>query len=140
MIGGNDQSITEGTTTWINNNLIPPEWVGGTVFFSWRFDSDDDRSLSDAAGYIVNGTFQEIANQDNSKGTVPPPRLSLMGGQTFGFFVKTADNTGGVGRLTISDFGFDPAPVPLETDALPVVVSLLFLGVGVWFKQRNGKK
>ena len=60
----------------------------------------------------------------------------MTAGQTFGFIVETANNTGGAGILTINEFDFTPSsppnpppnPSPIqvpENDTIPVVVSLI---------------
>jgi hypothetical protein len=86
----------------------------------------------DRAGYLVNGTATYLALQDLNFGG--PQTVNLLAGQTFGFIVDTADNTGSAGVFTVSNF--NAISVPIEGDALPVVASVAFFGVGMWAKRR----
>jgi hypothetical protein len=132
LTGGNnnDPSFNPGATTWISN-LITPET---TVSFSWSFEGDSFlfEDGGDRAGYVINGARTFLAFQDGDLGNIPS--LTVPSGQTFGFIVETANNSGTRGVFTVTNF--HATPVPLETDALPIVFSAAFLGGGLWLKRR----
>ena len=120
LTGGNNDSFTSGTTTWKTSSAIAQ---GGTVSFSWSFAGENvvyNASVGDRGGYIIDSTPTYLGFQDGDSGSVPS--LSLTTGQTFGFIVETANNTGGAGVLTITDFNFTPEPIPE-----PLTLSLIHI-------------
>jgi len=137
LTGSNDGSISSSSTTWVLTNPTTQEF---TITFDWSFAGDDythTPSEGDRAGYLLNGTPFYLATKNGDASG--PQILNLAVGQTFGFIVDTADNTGNAGVFTVSNFNATATPVPFESDALPVVGSLVLFGVGVWVKRRmNG--
>ncbi|MDY7048059.1 MAG: PEP-CTERM sorting domain-containing protein [Microcystis panniformis WG22] len=125
LTGGNNDSFTSGTTTWIANIT-----QGGTVSFDWSFAGESvpytEGLAGDRGGYIINGTPTYLGFQDGDYHSVSS--LSVTAGQTFGFIVETANNTGGAGHLTITDFNFTPQPIPEPSTILGIgAVALLGL-------------
>ena len=121
LTGGNNNifPLAPGTTTWIT---ISPITQGGTVSFNWSFAGDNypyNGSVGDRGGYIINGNPTYLATRNGDNGNTS---LSLTAGQTFGFIVQTAENTGSAGVLTIEDFDFTPQSIPEP---------LTFIGAGV---------
>ena len=57
----------------------------------------------------------------------------LSNPSTFG----ATESQDGVGTRTTNDIQATGTPVPLETDALPVLVSGLLVGTGIWWKRRK---
>ncbi|MBE9194458.1 MULTISPECIES: hypothetical protein [Synechocystis] len=95
----------------------------------------------DTASYFINSNFFTLATGNGAtQSSSSPVNLNLLAGDTFGFQVSTTSNLGGAGGLTINDFDFNATPVPFETDALPVLVSMTFLGTGIWAKRRFSMK
>jgi len=88
----------------------------------------------DRFGYLLNGSFTQLARND-SQGS-GSSQFSVLDGDTFGFRVFTVDNIVGPGVATISNFSA-PVPVPLETDALPVVGAAAFMAGGIWWKKKR---
>jgi hypothetical protein len=138
LVGGNNESLSPGTTTWVSQPLAQ----SGTISFTTSFAGEPViyGSGGDRGGYLINGVPTYLVTFDGDSN--PVPSLAVTAGQTFGFVVDTADNTGGPGVFFIDNFDFTPAPtpVPLETDALPMLVGLSFLGIGIWFKRRQWQK
>ena len=134
LTGSNDSSLLSSSTstTWVLTNPATQEF---TITFDWSFAGDNypyTSSEGDRAGYLLNGTPVYLALQDGD--AHKKETFNLPVGQTFGFIVDTADNGGSAGEFTVSNF--NATPVPFESDALPVVVSLALFGVGVWAKRR----
>ena len=100
LVGGANDSGNPGTTDF---TITAP--AAGNVSFNFAF-SDPDLPLFDTAGYLLNGTYFQIALVDGESGPVLFP---VMQGDVFGFRVDTLDNTEAPGQLTISSFS---APVP----------------------------
>jgi len=84
--------------------------------------------------FLILGFVQRFALALQDGDAHKKETFNLPVGQTFGFIVDTADNGGSAGEFTVSNF--NATPVPFESDALPVVVSLALFGVGVWAKRR----
>jgi hypothetical protein len=138
IIYGPDDEFNElGEMSASNSWSIPITLAGaGTISFNWSFETFEVGD--DTASYFINNVFTTLAIGNNGtqsgSGLV---NLSLADGDTFGFQVSTATNLGGAGALTISNFDATPAtPVPFESDAFPVLVSMTFLGAGMWAKRR----
>lgn len=105
VVGGNDGSGLSGTTDLFINAA-----ASGTVQFNYLYNSLDAPTF-DAAGYLLGGVFSQFADTDAQSGTIS---FSVSAGQSFGFQLWTADNTGESGILTISNFS-----APSDTGAVP---------------------
>jgi len=139
ITGGNNGSGLPGTTDFL---ITAPQ--SGLVIFRYLFSTPDydDIQLYDDAGFLLDGQFTPF-----SQLLSPDPLLSFnfvfAAGQTFGFRVETADNTGEPGVLTISDF---VAPQPVEAPAPePSLGIVVFLGLGAgavwkWRQPRQHKE
>lgn len=139
LTGGNNNSLKFGITKWKTTSAITQ---GGTVSFAWSFAGENfpyNGFVGDRGGYIINNIPTYLGVQDGDHGFIPS--LSLTAGDTFGFTVKTANNTGVAGVLTITDFNFTPTHIPdpptqiPEKDPIPVIIGLSFFFAGGWLKR-----
>ena len=105
MVGGNDGTGLPGTTDMLINAA-----ASGTVQFDYLYNSLDLPGL-DAAGYLLNGTYNQFANTDGQSGT---QSFLVNAGDSFGFEVWTADNTGEPGFVTVSNFSAPGDAVPIS--------------------------
>lgn len=115
----------------------------GTISFDWSYEPFDTELGDDSAFYLLNGTPFLLASNDgtaNTQTSASTINLAVANGDTFGFRVSTLTNTGGTGQFIVNNFDFVATPVPFESDALPVLVSLSFLGTGLWLKRRKAGK
>ncbi len=121
VVGGNDGSGLPGTTTVTIN--AP---VSGAVQFSYLYNSLDSPTF-DTSGYLLNGVYTQFADTGGETGTMT---LSVNSGDSFGFEVWTADNTGEPGLLTVSNFS---APEGAASSGVPEpgTLSLAVLGAAV---------
>ncbi len=109
ITGGNTGSGLDGST-----NLLVSSAGNGMVSFNFAYFTLDD-VLAEVAGYMVGGTFTQLADRNGAAG---PVSFSVTSGQTFGFRIDTADNQGEPGYLTITNFqapsgpGGPPVPEP----------------------------
>lgn len=106
--------------------------AGGQITFDYVYNTGDPEY--DSFGILFNGNYIFIANQDGDTGS-----FSIFGaeqGDSFGFSIDGNDGCCGRGNATISNFSA-PAPVPLETDALPIVISSAFMAGGLWLRRRH---
>lgn len=111
----------------------------GTISFDWSYEPFDPGIGDDSAFYLLNGTPVLLAtNNGNTQTSLSPISLTIADGDTFGFRVSTESNSGGSGAFTVNNF--TATPVPFESDTLPVLLSLGFLGAGVWLKRRKAGK
>jgi hypothetical protein len=133
LIGGNNNSGTQGTTDW----TIPITTArAGTVNFSWSYGTTDTDG-NDIAGYLYNGNFTQLASVD-AQSSSAPVSFSLNDGDTFGFRVKTLTNNGGPGVLTVSSF--DVQAVPFESSPAALLTALPSLGLMGFYLQRQRRK
>jgi hypothetical protein len=110
----------------------------GSISFDWSYEPFDSGIGDDSAFYLLNGTPVVLATNDgtfNVQSSSSPISLTVADGDVFGFRVSTSSNTGGSGVFTVNNF--TATPVPFESDTLPVLLSLGFLGAGVWLKRRK---
>lgn len=120
LTGGDSGSLLGGETDWLINAA-----AAGVVQFNWAYASLDSPG-NDWAGYQVGNTFTKLADTNGEAGVLTT--FSVSAGESFGFVVVTADNTGGPGILTISSFSapsVDPTPEP-ATVMIPFI-----LGAGI---------
>ena len=95
VIGPQNGSGDSGTTDFL---IAAVET--GVVSFNFFYVSQDFPGF-DYAGYILANSFTQLADTVGTSGLVT---FNVMNGQTFGFRVGSADNTGEPGQLTISNF------------------------------------
>ncbi|CAO4997886.1 PEP-CTERM protein-sorting domain-containing protein [Microcystis aeruginosa] len=142
LTGGNDESLASGTTNWIAG----PITQGGTVSFDWSFAGESvpytPGAAGDRGGYIIDGTPTYLGFQNGDNYYVSS--LSLTAGQTFAFVVETANNTGGAGVLTITNFNFTPEQIPEPPEQIPEPSTILGTGVVLValpiLKKKHGKR
>ena len=113
LTGGNNGSGLVGTT-----DLVVAATGAGTVQFRYSYSALDFPGF-DIGGYLLTGGFTQLANTDGQSGTA---MFTVTPGLSFGFRVRTADNTGEPGILTLSNFSApsgagssvpEPATAPL---------------------------
>jgi hypothetical protein len=142
LFSPDDSSNGLGNTAATSDWTIPitPDRAG-TISFDWSYEPFDPGIGDDSAFYLLNGTPFPLATNDgtfNPQSSTSTTSLTVADGDTFGFRVSTESNGGGPGAFSVSNFDFTPAtPVPFESDALPFLVGLSFLGAGVWLKRRH---
>ena len=130
VIGGNDGSGVPGTTTAL---ITAP--TSGTVQFNYQYNSLDSPTF-DSAGYVLNGVFSQFADTDGENGAIS---FAVNSGDSFGFEVWTADNTGEPGILAVTNFN---APEGANTSVPePGTVSLFLLAAiagALYLRARRG--
>ena len=137
-IGNGLGTNTSGSPYYVQWSISINSSRAGTVSFDWSFSSFQNQIGDDSASYFINSTFTTLATGNGSvQSSSSPVLLTLTEGDTFGFRASTLTNTGGEGIFTITNF--NATPVPLETDAIPVIISAGFMGAGVWLKRRLKK-
>jgi uncharacterized protein (TIGR03437 family) len=93
---------------------------GSGVFrFSYAYATLDIAGY-DAAGYLLNGRFYQLANADRVSGIIS---VTANAGDILGFRVESVDNTGEPGILTVTDFSFPPSSTvtTIKSDPNPSV-------------------
>ena len=101
--------------------------AGGEVKFDWAYSSSDGDSFYDSFGYLLNGVYNQLADNDSQgSGTTT---FNVAGDDTFGFSVFSMDGLFGAGVATVSNFS---APIPSSASA-SVPGPLPILGVGAAF-------
>lgn len=126
LTGPNNGSGLPGST-----GLITVAKGTGLVEFQYLYSTldlwdpgDPAATPYDYAGYLLSSAFTELANQDGQSGTAS---FAVSLGQTFGFRVVSADNTGEPGILTVFNFR---APVDGANIPEPGTWSLLLVAGG----------
>ncbi len=93
LTGGNNGSGLPGTTDFVANAT-----GSGVIQFQFSYASADTPTF-DFAGYLLNNNFSVLADTGGQAGTGMFP---VSVGDSFGFRVGTADNTGEPGILTVT--------------------------------------
>ena len=108
--------------------------ASGNVSFDWNYSSPDVNQY-DFGGFYLNGVFTTLAfNSTQGIGTFSSP---LIAGDTFGFFVTSADSEFGPGVLDISNF-IGPMAVP-EPGPLGLLAVGTLGGVLALRRRRNAQ-
>src|SRR5271165_2237166 len=118
LTGGNNGSGNPGTTDYLAVALN-----SGTVNFGWSYASLDMPTF-DFAGYLLNSTFSPLADTDGMSGV---GAFTVSAGESFGFRVGTADNTGEPGILTVTSASTSAVPEPATAAMMLVVLGLVSL-------------
>lgn len=110
LTGGNDQSGNTGLTyAW----LIAPSNL--FVSFSYTFlsldalEDDPAHPVWDIGGYVNSGIFFPLSLDTTAANN---RSFRVRSGEIFGFGVKTVDNWGGPGQLSVTDFDVRSVPEP----------------------------
>jgi hypothetical protein len=111
LTGGNNGSGLGGRTEFL--------WVApatGSVLFMWSYTScqpldqptECDAPGYDSSGYVLDYTFPNLTDTDTG-GLAYSANFQVRPGESFGWYVGTADNLGGPGTLSVFDVAFEPA-------------------------------
>ncbi len=118
--GPHDGSGEYGTT-----DLTTVVYSSGLFQFDYVYSSLDNPGF-DFAGYLLNGRFIWLADTTGQSGTVSLP---MLGGETAGFRIGSADNLGEPGVMTITNFSApDLDPIP-EPGCFSLVLIVMALGI-----------
>jgi hypothetical protein len=127
LTGGNNGSGVEGNTYFL---MFAPQTIFVSFHFSWQ--TEDLFPEFDLGGYLSGGNFHsltDMATMGNAGFIVPQ-------GQGFGFGVRTLDNWGGAGSLTVTNFQVSDATASTPEPST-VVPLMLVAGCFVWWLRRN---
>lgn len=146
------------------DNLLGTAGINGpiTITFANPVHGALTQIQSNISGnFTANLTAYDVSN--NSLGTFSLAGLSTFGANNSAIFIGVKDSTASIAKLTFSvpdssnpqDFAINRfylnanggdvnttpinseiAPVPWETDALPVVTSTILFGLGLWLKRK----
>ena len=133
LTGGNSGSGLAGMTDLVINAA-----AAGAVQFQWSYSSLDAPGF-DIAGYLLGSNFATLADTDGVSGSA---MFTATLGQRFGFRVKTLDNQGEPGILTITDFSapFNGSPVPEPATAAMFAVAAAAITAQRWQRWSNRRK
>ncbi len=121
LTGGSNGSGFSGTT-----DFVASATGTGVVQFQYSYASLDLPTF-DFAGYLLNNNFFVLADTDGQSGT---GMFAVSTGQSFGFRVGTADNTGEPGILTITSTAAGTTAVP-EPSTAPMLFLLMIGGLTI---------
>ncbi|MFM7576577.1 MAG: proprotein convertase P-domain-containing protein, partial [Microcystaceae cyanobacterium] len=112
------------TVNLIDQGTFSGQTPGATATFTF------DQSASNPIGgdSLVSGTFRPTGNLNDF--------IGQNGNGNWTLFFK---DTAGSDPLSINSFEVQVTAVPLETDALPVVVGAAFMAGGLWWKKKRAK-
>lgn len=133
LTGPNDGSGLPGTT-----DLFIAAPAPGLVQFSYEYSTLDPDPGFDYAGYLLDGSFYELADTDGQSGDVA---FFVNLGTTFGFRVGTLDNIGEPGVITVTQFS---APESAGAVPEPGAFTLMVMGMAIligsrWMVRRRGQ-
>lgn len=114
LTGGNDGSGIEGLTTF---TFTAP--TAGVVQYLYSYSSIDTPG-NDSAGYLVGSNMVQLTDTDTA-GIISSASFTVNAGQIYGWWVDTADNSGGPGVLNVS--------IPVATAPEPSGFALGLIGI-----------
>jgi hypothetical protein len=121
ITGGNSGTGEPGTTTLTTTAL-----ANGQIAFLYSYSTLDSRG-EDAAGYLINGLYVDLADATGASGEV---QFNVTTGEKFGFEVTTEDNQFEPGILTISNVG-STTPEPATGPVVLLAIGAALIAVGV---------
>lgn len=136
---GSDNAIATGCFCSLNTTYTAVAGAAETLTFAWAYTTHDGNgSFNDPAGYVINGVFTQLSTDNNgldpgvfnTNGTVI---LSLNANDTYGFYVRTVDNSGGRGEIDVTAA---TVPGPIAGAGVP---GLLLAGGGLlgWWRRKR---
>ncbi|MEA5416984.1 hypothetical protein [Synechococcus sp. BA-132 BA5] len=121
LISSNDGSGAQDT----DFTIAAP--TAGTVSFDWNFSTADGAAY-DPFGYLLNGAFTQLTNNDGAQTQSGSASFSVLSGDVFGFRQNSTDSIFGRASTTISNFNGPTAPAPASVPG-----PLPLLGAGAAF-------
>jgi hypothetical protein len=108
-----------------------------TLSFGWSYFSLDAPG-KDLAGYLIGTQFFLLSGNSGTSGSAG---ATVQAGQQFGFSVRTSDNVGEPGILTITPFSFDQGATAVpEPDSISVVLlGAALLGLIRYAERRSAR-
>ena len=103
---------------------------GGLVSFDWDFTTTDWSALYDPFGYLLNGVFHQLTN-DNGGNQSGSASFSVAGGDTFGFRAHSLDSIYGSGVTVISNFSGPEYVANNNVVPTPEPSTMILLGSGL---------
>jgi hypothetical protein len=116
LTGPNDGSGNPGSTQFMTTAV-----ADGSVTFGYVYSTADDPGF-DSAGYLLAGRFIQLADTSGQSGLVTVP---VSRGDSFGFWVWSADNQGEPGILIIG------SSIPSTTTSTPEPVTTLPVALAI---------
>jgi hypothetical protein len=109
--------------------------ASGQVSFSWNYTTVDPPAVFDPFGYLLNGQFIELTDEDigNQSGVAS---FFVNAGDIFGFRANSFDNFFGRSTTTISNFNA-PQITEVPEPATLAVFGLLAAGGGLFARRRK---
>ena len=104
--------------------------AAGTVSFNWSFSTADFVPVLDPFGYLLNGAFTQLADNDGAQNQTGSASFNVLAGDVFGFRQNSLDSIEGRASTTISLFNGPVADGPV---AASVPGPLPLLGAGAAF-------
>ncbi len=127
FIGPNDGTGLDGYS-----DLTAVSAGTGWLRFDFLYTCVDELDAMDYAGYLVNDNFHLLAQSSGESGSVSVP---LQLNDVFGFRMGSADNQGGPGVLTITNFSA-PVPEPGAFGLTMIGVLVIMIGCARHRKKR----
>jgi hypothetical protein len=129
LTGSNDFSGNNQNTDF---TIAAP--LAGTVSFDWGWSTQDSNPRFDPFGYLLNGAFTQLTNNNGGLIQVGSVSFSVLAGDVFGFRQNTFDSQGDRATTTIGNFN-GPVPAP-GTASVPGPLPLLGAGAAFgWSRQ-----
>lgn len=98
------------------------------VSFAWNYETLDSYGpLLDPFGWLLNGVFTQLTDDNGSDLQSGVLSLSVVTGDEFGFRAQSADSRLGSGITTISNFSVSPVSEP--SSVVLLALGLLSLGL-----------
>jgi hypothetical protein len=112
LFSADDYSATNQNTDF---TIAAP--LAGTVSFDWTYSTADWTPEYDPFGYLLNGGFTQLTDNDSSLTQSGSVSFSVLAGDVFGFRQNSDDSQAGRAVTTISNFNgplaaSGPASVP----------------------------
>ena len=136
ITGSNDGSGLEDTAFYLQHFT-----ASEVVTFTWHYASADTGGTNfDPAGWILNNVETQLS-VDGDPGTLSSGTTSVtvLAGDTFGFYVDSRDSSFGAGMLAVGQ-DLPPPPPPPPANPEPPNAALVMAGLAALFAAVRRRK
>ena len=135
LVGSNTAGDSPGPESFTNFTI--ELLFDGTIMFDWEYlTTDIDGPGLDPFGYLVNGDFFQLTDDNGPNSQSGWESVIVFGGDIFGFEVYSVDSALGPAMVTIDKFSGPVEANPVPEPGTMMLLGSGLIGLGMWRRRK----